>query len=70
MFQWWDGDDTSTATTVELTLEANEGGTTVQLREHGFPESPSGLRRLSGRASGLGEAVTLATFFIEHGIRY
>lgn len=70
VFQWWDEDDTSTTTTVEFTLEPREGGTIVQVREFGFAETPRGQRRLIGNAAGWGECLTLAKFYVEHGLRY
>ncbi len=61
VYEWGEPGSEST---VEIVLEAREGGTLVRLREYGF-------RRLEGlidNAGGWGEALTLVKFWIEHGI--
>jgi uncharacterized protein YndB with AHSA1/START domain len=68
-FQWYP-DDPSYATTVEIDFEAAEGGTIVRLREHGYQDTPSGLRAMLDCAAGWGEALVLCKFYVEHGIRY
>ena len=69
VFEWHpDGD--SYATTVEMTFEAVDGGTVVRLREHGYRDTPSGRRAMLECAAGWGEALTLAKFQVEHGLRY
>jgi uncharacterized protein YndB with AHSA1/START domain len=65
----WDSGDTD-PTTVEMTFEEAEGGTIVRLREHGYHDTPRGLRAMLDCAAGWGEALTLAKFYVEHGLLY
>lgn len=67
VFEWWD-DDPAEATTVEMTFEAARGGTIVSVREHGFADTPRGRRSLAQNAAGWGQALTLARFWVEHGL--
>jgi uncharacterized protein YndB with AHSA1/START domain len=62
VFRW--GEEGKDATTVELTFEERDGGTLVQVREYGFVKLDNAL----DNASGWGEALTLAKFWVEHGI--
>jgi len=50
--------------TVEILLEEREGGTLVLLREYGFRK----IDQVIGNAGGWGEALTLAKFWVEHGL--
>jgi uncharacterized protein YndB with AHSA1/START domain len=61
VFQWGKPGE---ETTVEIVLEAREGGTLVRLREYGFRD----LDQTIGNAGGWGEALTLVKFYLEHGI--
>jgi hypothetical protein len=45
-------------------LTEREGGTLVQVREHGFVDIKNAL----GNSVGWGEAFTLAKFWVERGI--
>jgi uncharacterized protein YndB with AHSA1/START domain len=63
VFQWGI-EKPEEATTVELTFEENDGGTIVTVREYGFARIDQAL----GNAGGWGEALTLARFWVEHGI--
>lgn len=69
VFQWRP-DNPSYATTVEMDFEPAEGGTVIRLREHGYQDTPSGLRAMLECSAGWGEALTLWKFYVEHGIRY
>ena len=51
VFQWHP-DDPSYATTVEIDFEAAAGGTILRLREHGYQDTPSGLRAMLDCAAG------------------
>ena len=62
VYRW--GEEGKDATTVELTFEEREDGTLVQVREYGFVKIASAL----DNSSGWGEALTLAKFWVEHGI--
>jgi uncharacterized protein YndB with AHSA1/START domain len=66
----WHPDNPSYATTVEIDFEESEGGTIIRLREHGYRDTPEGLRQMLDCAGGWGEALTLWKFWLEHGIRY
>ena len=65
----WDSDD-DRPTTVEMRFEARGTGTVMRLREYGFSAGERGRTALAREASGWGEAMTLAKFRIEHGVRY
>jgi uncharacterized protein YndB with AHSA1/START domain len=69
VFQW-KPDTPDYYTTIEMNFEAVEGGTIVHLREHGYHDTPSGLRAMLNCSAGWGEALTLWKFYTEHGIRY
>jgi uncharacterized protein YndB with AHSA1/START domain len=61
VFEWGEPGSQST---VEIVFEERDGGTIVRLREYGF-------KRIEGvieNAGGWGEALTLAKFWVEHGI--
>ena len=60
----WGIEDPEKTTTVELTFAEQDGGTVVQVREWGFVD----LDNAMGNSAGWGEALTLAKFWIEHGI--
>lgn len=67
----WHPDGPDYATTVEIDFEEDRaGGTVVRLRERGYRDTPSGLRRMLDCASGWGEALALCKFHVEHGLRY
>jgi len=61
VFQWG---ETGEETTVEIVLEEREGGTLLKLREYGFRK----IDNVVDNASGWGQALTLAKFWLEHGI--
>ena len=61
VFQWG---ETGEETTVEIVLEEREGGTLLKLREYGFRK----IENVVDNASGWGQALTLAKFWLEHGI--
>lgn len=61
VFEWGKPGEEST---VEVVFEQREGGTLVRLREYGFRE----LEQIIDNAGGWGEALTLAKFWVEHGI--
>lgn len=69
VFQWFPAGP-SAPTTVEVDFEPVPAGTVVRLREHGYPDTPAGLRACLDCAAGWGEALTLLKFYVEHGIRY
>jgi uncharacterized protein YndB with AHSA1/START domain len=60
----WGIEKPETTTTVTLTFEEHDGGTIVEVRESGFAEIKNAL----GNSAGWGEALTLAKFWVEHGI--
>lgn len=68
VFDWDSADERPT--TVEMDFEAVDGGTVMRLRESGFSDSARGDQALVREASGWGEAMTLAKFRVEHGLRY
>lgn len=51
-------------------FEDADEGTVIRLREHGYPDTPEGISGLMDCATGLGEALTLLKFYVEHGVRY
>jgi len=57
-------------TTVEIDFAEHRDGTLVQLREHGYPDTPRGWEQHLSCATGWGEALTLLKFWVEHGVRY
>jgi glutathione S-transferase len=63
VFQWGI-EKPETTTTVELTFTERDGGTVVEVREHGFVDIQNAL----GNSAGWGEAFTLAKFWVERGI--
>lgn len=69
VFQW-KPDTTDYYTTIEIEFEQVEAGTIVRLREHGYQDTPSGLRAMLNCSAGWGEALTLWKYYTEHGIRY
>lgn len=69
IFQW-QPDGPAYFTTVAMDFESVEGGTVVRLRERGYADTPSGRRRMLDCASGWGEALALAKFWVEHRVRY
>jgi uncharacterized protein YndB with AHSA1/START domain len=60
----WGIEKPETTTTVELTFEERDGGTIVEVREHGF----ANIKNALGNSAGWGEALTLMKFWVEHGI--
>lgn len=68
VFDWDSADERPT--TVEMDFVAVDGGTVMRLREFGFTEGARGEQALAREASGWGEAMTLAKFRVEHGLRY
>jgi uncharacterized protein YndB with AHSA1/START domain len=68
VFDWDSADERPT--TVEMDFEAVDGGTVMRLREFGFSDGARGEQALAREASGWGEAMTLAKFRVEHGLRY
>lgn len=69
VFQWHP-DSEAYFTTVEIDFEPVEGGTVIRLREHGYHDTPGGLRAMLECAAGWGEALTLWKFYVEHGVGY
>jgi uncharacterized protein YndB with AHSA1/START domain len=69
VFQW-QPDNPSYTTTVEIAFEPVADGVVVRLKEHGYHDTPAGLRHMLGCASGWGEALTLVKFYTEHGLKY
>ena len=69
VFQWRP-DSPDYYTTIELDFQPVEEGTIVRLREYGYHDTPSGRAALMECATGWGEALTLAKFFVEHNLRY
>ena len=61
VFEWGEPGSEST---VEIVFEARNGGTLVKLREFGFRT----VENVVENAGGWGEALTLAKFWLEHGI--
>lgn len=61
VFEWGEPGSEST---VEIIFEARDGGTLVKLREFGFRT----VENVVENAGGWGEALTLAKFWLEHGI--
>jgi uncharacterized protein YndB with AHSA1/START domain len=61
VFEWGEPGSEST---VEIVFEARDGGTVVRLREFGFRK----IENVIDNAGGWGEALTLAKFWVEHGI--
>lgn len=70
VFKWQVDDDPSWQSTVEIDFEPVEEGTIIRLREHGYPDTPQGLRAMLNCAAGWGEALTLWKYYVEHGVRY
>ncbi len=71
VFQWpADDGEPALMSTVEIDFEATDAGTLIRLREHGYPDTPRGLRAMLNCAAGWGEALTLWKVYCEHGIRY
>jgi uncharacterized protein YndB with AHSA1/START domain len=61
VFEWGEPGNEST---VEIVFEPRDGGTLVKLREFGFRK----IENVVENAGGWGEALTLAKFWLEHGI--
>jgi uncharacterized protein YndB with AHSA1/START domain len=68
VFDWDSADEQPT--TVEMHFEAVDGGTVMRLGEFGFSEGARGEQALAREAAGWGEAMTLAKFRVEYGVRY
>jgi uncharacterized protein YndB with AHSA1/START domain len=66
----WSHHGSKWRTLVELTFQEFQDGTLVKVRESGFPETKLGRAALLSNASGWGEALTIAKFWIEHGVRF
>ena len=74
IFQWYP-DNPTYPTTVEIKFQSavdKDGtpGTIVRLREHGYQDTPAGLKACIDCAAGWGEALTLLKFYVEHNIQY
>lgn len=69
VFQWYP-DNSSYSTTVIWEFEETKVGTKVSVKESGFQNTPTGRRALLDCAAGWGEALTMAKYYIEHGITY
>jgi uncharacterized protein YndB with AHSA1/START domain len=69
VFQWRP-DNPSYTTTVEIDFQPAEDGTVIRLREHGYHDTPGGLRAMLNCAAGWGEALTLWKYYVEHGVSY
>ncbi|MCK5304132.1 MAG: SRPBCC domain-containing protein [Candidatus Heimdallarchaeota archaeon] len=67
-FEWYP-DNKSYATTVKWCFEETEKGTKITVKEHGFHNTPKGRKALLDCATGWGEALTMAKYFIEHGVK-
>jgi uncharacterized protein YndB with AHSA1/START domain len=61
VFEWGEPGSEST---VEIVLEDRDGGTVLRLREYRFRK----IENVIDNAGGWGEALTLAKFWVEHGI--
>jgi uncharacterized protein YndB with AHSA1/START domain len=61
VFEWGEPGQEST---VEIVLQERDDGTLVRLREYGFRKVENAIEN----AGGWGEALTLAKFWVEHGI--
>jgi len=61
VFEWGEPGNEST---VEIVFEERDGGTLLRLREYGFRK----IENVIENAGGWGEALTLAKFWVEHGI--
>jgi uncharacterized protein YndB with AHSA1/START domain len=61
VFEWGEPGSEST---VEIVLEARDGGTVLRLREYGFRK----VENVIENAGGWGEALTLWKFWVEHAI--
>jgi uncharacterized protein YndB with AHSA1/START domain len=66
----WSHHGSKWRTLVELTFQGFQDGTIVKVRESGFPETKLGRAALLANAAGWGEALTIAKFWIEHGVRF
>ena len=69
VFSWGTGPG-ELRSTVTVTLEPDAGGTKVELTDAGYPDTPEGRHALMDCACGWGEALTLAKFYVEHGLTY
>jgi len=69
VFQW-KVDTDSYNTTVEIDFTKDAEGTMVRLVEHGYDDTPTGLRDLLARATGWGEVLTMMKYYVEHGVTY
>lgn len=67
-FRWEAADDLWTD--VRMGFQRIPEGTLVRLRETGFPDTPRGRRVIVRTAGRRGEALVLAKFYVEHGVRY
>ncbi len=65
-FEW----GRKTISTVEFNMTSEFGGTTIYLKEFGYPHTDEGIASLLSCAAGWGEAMTLLKFYLEHGIVY
>lgn len=68
-FTWTNGSG-STPSRVTITFKPHGDGTRVELVDSGYPDTPEGRAAFMDCAAGWGEALTLAKFFVEHGVRY
>ena len=66
VFDW----ERRTETRVALEFSDTPDGTLVKVSEFGYPDEPSGWENCLDCATGWGEALTLAKFYLEHGITY
>ena len=57
-------------TTVELTFATDERGSVVSVCDGVFPDTEAGQRAFIDCCAGWGEALTLAKFYVERGLRY
>ena len=57
-------------TTVDISIEAAEGGSVVRLRQYGYEDNAAGRDLLVSCSAGWGRALTILKFFLEHGILY
>ena len=69
VFSWRNGSG-STPSTVTMSFSPHPDGTMVELIDAGYPDTPAGRTALMDCACGWGEALTLAKFYVEHGLTY
>ena len=66
----WHPDRPDYATRVDITLEDAPDGCLVHVSEFGFSDDDEGLHSMLQSAAGWGEALTLLTMYLEHGLKY